>query len=254
MRASTSQHKAQVAVTSDRRASLGTPRTILKTAPPPSDRIVTPRRSIPVSTVAKRVALTAPAPRTSHVKISLGSLLGLLFLYALWWREEKLATGFCDTGSATNAIVSTRSGSRVLQAWLPPLPPAVSTLLDAAHLLPSCTICPAHGQCSGGEFLSCAADYVARPHPFSFGGILPLAPSCSPDTEKLMAVATLASRAARILRLRRGEVVCSGKVKASHLERRGEAVVYGLSREALMAMLRDQQEASTVSCHPVESF
>lgn len=253
MRASTSQRKAQVAVTSDRRASLGTPRTSLKTAPPPSNKIVTPRRSIPTSTVAKRAAVVAPASRTNRVKISLGSLLGLVFLYALWWREEKLATGFCDSGRATNAIVSTRTGSRVLQAWLPALPPAVSNLLEAAHLLPSCTPCPAHGDCGEGQFLSCAADYVARPHPFSFGGILPLAPSCSPDTEKLMAVATLASRAARILRRRRGEVVCSGKVKASHRERRGEAVVYGLSREALIAMLRDQQEVSPGSCVIVES-
>ncbi|KAI5479270.1 inner nuclear membrane protein MAN1 [Pseudohyphozyma bogoriensis] len=181
-----------------------------------------------------------PASRFSFYSVILFSIV-----YLLWWREERVATGFCDTATSNNALVRARDATRSLSLavdQLPSLPPRLLATLDSLHLRPSCTPCPAHATCTDGSFMGCAPEYVASQHPLSFGGLIPLAPRCSPDTEKLMAVAVQAAKAARSLRRRKGEVICGGLEKSRRKAKKSEAWVYGISAEQLMESLRDDNE------------
>ncbi|GAA6060125.1 hypothetical protein JCM10212_001422 [Sporobolomyces blumeae] len=190
---------------------------------------------------------TAEAARKVQ-RVSTWSLLVLALLYSLWWREEKLAAGFCDTNSRTNAIVESRSTSLAL----PSLPPALTSALSDLNLVPTCTPCPAHGFCSQGAFVGCSIDYVPRASPLRLGGLLPVAPTCVPDTEKLMVVAMQASKASKLLRKRRGEVVCQRGIerlrKKQAKDETGlgdkEAFVYGLQAEHVLSALMRENEAS----------
>ena len=168
-------------------------------------------------------------------------LLGLTIAHVLWWREEKLAAGFCDTGSRSNPLVASRRTS-LTAAGLPDLPPSVLRAADRLHLRPTCTPCPQHGHCRDGNFVGCTLDYVPRQSPLRLGGLLPIPPKCVPDTEKLMMVAMQASRASRLLRQRRGEVVCKGMERMRRKERDEEAWVFGLQAEALLTALRSENE------------
>lgn len=161
--------------------------------------------------------------------------------WLLWWREEKLKAGFCDVGSTSNE--RTRQRDRIdsqqhaaHRVW--------ASL--ASHLVPrpSCTACPAHGVCTAGEFAGCAPSYVPQQHPLRLGGALPLPPMCVPDTEKLMIVAREASDIARILKARRGDVICRGTaVKRSKLNK-GEAWTYGYPATSLWHALRAKNAVS----------
>lgn len=174
-------------------------------------------------------------------KLARWVLLGLTVAYILWWREEKLAAGFCDTGSRSNPLVASRRTS-LAAAGLPELPPSVLRTADRLHLRPTCTPCPQHGHCRDGNFVGCTLDYVPRQSPLRLGGLLPIPPKCVPDTEKLMMVAMQASKASRLLRQRRGEVVCKGMERMRRKERNEEAWVFGLQAEALLTALRSENE------------
>lgn len=180
----------------------------------------------------------------SSSTMSFTSIILALFCYLLWYREETIAAGFCDTSLSTNAQIIERSGSLVLPSFLPSAPPAILSILDSLQLRPSCTPCPQHATCSSGSIISCEREYVLQPHFLSLGGLLPIAPRCQPDTEKLMAVAESASRASRRLRGRRGEVVCEGLLKTRIRDGRGEAWTYGIGEERLREGLRRELEVS----------
>lgn len=189
---------------------------------------------------------------------SAGTFLVFLLCFVSWWREEKLAAGFCDTPTAleaapSNALVASRGrgslalSSSSLAPYLPTLPDGIIDLLDSTHLRPTCTPCPAHARCSTALFLGCDPDFQPRPHPLRLGGLLPLPPSCEPDTEKLMIVAGQASRIARVLRGRKGEVICETGMggekrrrKVAEREGRGGAWVFGLASEDLWERLRGE--------------
>ncbi|BGP22612.1 inner nuclear membrane protein MAN1 [Rhodotorula toruloides] len=173
-------------------------------------------------------------------RIARWAFAALLVTYVLWWREEKLAAGFCDTNASTNALLASRHTS--LAAPLPDLPPSLLNFADHFHLRPSCTPCPTHGHCVDGAFVGCTVDYVPRQNPLRLGGLLPIPPACVPDTEKLMMVAMQASKASRLLRQRRGEVICHGLEKHRRKQGQAEAWVYGLNAEAVLAALRSENE------------
>lgn len=190
-------------------------------------------------------------------QVSGWTLLFLTIIYSLWWREEKLAVGFCDTNSSSNQLVSSRSTSLAI----PSLPSSLCTTLDTLNLRPTCTPCPTHGFCESGKFVGCSIDYVPKASPLRLGGLLPIAPKCVPDTEKLMVVAMQASKASRLLRKRRGEVVCGGleRLRKKQLLQgggkargvgEGDAFVYGLQADNVLNALMRENEVSFVSFPP----
>ncbi|GAA5978711.1 hypothetical protein JCM10908_004455 [Rhodotorula pacifica] len=205
------------------------------------------RQSDSPEVVNKRAIVVAAPVRSSidwtvWTRVLRGLLVAFAAAYVLWWREEKLAAGFCDTGSRSNALVDSRRTS--LAATLPDLPDTVLRTADCLHLRPTCTPCPQHGHCADGNFVGCTLDYVPRQSPLRLGGLLPIAPTCVPDTEKLMMVAMQASKASRLLRQRRGEVICKGMERMRRKEGNEEARVFGLQAEALLAALRSENERS----------
>ncbi|KAL8284106.1 hypothetical protein RQP46_004855 [Phenoliferia psychrophenolica] len=206
-----------------RRSSLAPPRT-------PAEPLAVSPRAKPKP---KPKAFTQPAtPIVTPARLLVA--FPLLLVAFLVWTQEKLALGYCDTASSSNALVASRPLSLVLPSFTSYTPPqALVSLLDATHLRPSCTACPAHGHCDAGALTACDDQYVARAHPLG-GSFLPLPAKCVPDTEKQLAVLEVASAIAAKLRARRGEVVCDSRMKASK-ERtsKEEAFVYGREKGTL---------------------
>ena len=122
-------------------------------------------------------------------------ILTLLGGYAAWWRREKLEVGYCGIGrSSSNALANIQ-----LPDW-------------ASVLEPHCEICPQHAYCYANLETTCEANFVLRRHPLSLGGLIPLAPTCEPDGEKVRKVKSVADRAVEALEERRAKYEC-GELK-----------------------------------------
>ena len=114
----------------------------------------------------------------------------LLAGYGTWYRQEKLAMGYCGVGRPSDALSSIH-----VPEW-------------ASALQPYCEPCPQHAICYEGMGTKCEHDFVLQPHPLSLGGILPLPPTCEPDGEKVRRVKAVADRAVEKLRERRAQAEC----------------------------------------------
>ncbi len=117
-------------------------------------------------------------------------LTTLLAGYATWYRQEKLAVGYCGIGGPSDAISSIQ-----IPEW-------------ASILQPSCEPCPQHAICFEGMETKCEIDFVLQPHPLSLGGMVPLPPTCEPDGEKVRRVKAVADRAVEELRERKVQSEC----------------------------------------------
>lgn len=124
-------------------------------------------------------------------------LLALLGGYATWYRQEKIAVGYCGVGRDSTQII-----------------PAGVQVPDWAKVLvePECEPCPQHAYCSANLETHCEADFVLKPHPLALGGLVPLTPTCEPDGEKVRRVKAVADRAVEELRERRAKWECGDLV------------------------------------------
>ncbi|KAK6528118.1 inner nuclear membrane protein enriched at telomere/subtelomere region [Arthrobotrys megalospora] len=141
----------------------------------------------------------------SDVGTTVMSILYTLFsiaivAYAAWWREEKIKVGYCGIGKPS--IKNTG-----YMEW-------------ADQLVPHCETCPPHAICRERLNTDCYTDYVLVPHPFSFGGLLPFAPSCQPDSEKIRRVSVLSDAVITKLRDRAAAIEC-GYIRAASEEEEG---------------------------------
>ncbi|KAK2626121.1 hypothetical protein QTJ16_004383 [Diplocarpon rosae] len=119
--------------------------------------------------------------------------LTLLSGYAAWYRQEKIAVGYCGVGREATQVVP--SGIDV--------PDWVRIMAE-----PDCEPCPQHAYCSDNFETHCEADFVLKPHPLSVGGLVPLAPTCEPDGDKVRKVKAVADKAVAELRERRANFEC----------------------------------------------
>ena len=117
-------------------------------------------------------------------------LTSLLVGFGTWYRQEKLAAGYCGVGRPSDIQLPIE-----IPEW-------------AAFLQPVCEPCPQHATCYQGLETICDNDFILVPHPFSFGGLVPIAPSCEPDGEKTRKVKAVADRAVEALRQRKAEAEC----------------------------------------------
>lgn len=60
--------------------------------------------------------------------------------------------------------------------------------------------------------VKCESDFVLQQHPFGAGGLLPVPPTCEPDSEKEKRVKVVADKAVEELRERRAEWECGEDV------------------------------------------
>ncbi|OCK80118.1 sister chromatid separation protein-like protein [Lepidopterella palustris CBS 459.81] len=110
------------------------------------------------------------------------------------WRQEKLEVGYCGVGRESTSL----AGLEIPQ-W-------------AADVLPSCEPCPQHAYCYANLHTVCEPDFILKPHPLSLGGVVPLPPTCEPDSEKARRINTVTDRTVDILRERRAKWECGDLV------------------------------------------
>ncbi|KAK9454828.1 Man1-Src1p-C-terminal domain-containing protein [Dipodascopsis uninucleata] len=120
-------------------------------------------------------------------------VVGLLSAF-MWWRSEKFKLGFCEVLHDT----SYQDENSIL-ANIP------------LALRPECTPCPAHARCFEDFKLECDSEFMPKYSIWSFGGLLPIPPSCVPDTQKVQRASILMDAALDLLRERYALVECDGK-------------------------------------------
>lgn len=106
------------------------------------------------------------------------------------WRQEKVAVGFCGMGRDATSLAGVE-----IPEW-------------AGQILPQCEPCPPHAQCLRGLELRCDTDFIRKDHPLSLGGLVPLPPTCEPDSDKTRKVNSIANKAVHILRERKAQYEC----------------------------------------------
>lgn len=153
------------------------------------------------------VRARANRPRKSgNAGTSIGVLLStLLVVYAGWFRQEKIAVGYCGVGQ-TGTLPSEVSVPAWAQSVLGEEVTVPQSVIDT--LEPQCEPCPTHAYCYGDFSVRCEQDYLLKPHPLSLGGLVPLPPTCEPDGEKVRRVQTVADRAIEELRERTAKFEC----------------------------------------------
>ncbi|KAA8644464.1 hypothetical protein EYZ11_010506 [Aspergillus tanneri] len=116
----------------------------------------------------------------------------LIFLcsFGVWWRNEKIEIGFCGIGKPTWSLAETK-----VPEW-------------ANVLEPQCEPCPPHAFCYPNFEARCEHDFILKAHPLSPGGLIPLPPTCEPDSEKARRVKAVADKAVEELRDRRAKWEC----------------------------------------------
>ncbi|EFX01137.1 sister chromatid separation protein [Grosmannia clavigera kw1407] len=142
-------------------------------------------------------------------------LLTLLGTYGAWYRQEKMAVGYCGLGRSVVPLLTEQidwlmdrlpEPMRETVAMVE-MPPRLSVLVE-----PQCELCPAHAFCYSDFSVRCESGYLLKPHPLSLGGLVPLPPTCEPDGERARRVKAVADKAVEELRNRRARWECGDLV------------------------------------------
>lgn len=134
----------------------------------------------------------------------------VLAVYAGWYRQEKVAVGYCGVGRTISSIPSEILVPEWAHSVLPPEITVPDSFIEAVE--PQCEPCPLHAYCYSDYSVRCEQDYILKPHPFSLGGVVPLPPTCEPDGEKVRRVQAVADRAVEELRERTAKYECGEPV------------------------------------------
>lgn len=121
-------------------------------------------------------------------------VISLAGSFGTWWRKEKIEIGYCGLGKPTWSLADTK-----VPEW-------------ANVLEPRCEPCPSHAFCYPGFEVRCENDFLLKPHPLALGGLVPLPPTCEPDSEKARRVKAVTDKAVEELRERRAKWEC-GQLK-----------------------------------------
>ncbi|KAK2606160.1 inner nuclear membrane protein enriched at telomere/subtelomere region [Conoideocrella luteorostrata] len=145
-----------------------------------------------------------PTRQTSILTPLFVLLMALLGAYGAWYRQEKLAVGYCGLG-------------RPAKQLLPPEIVVPDVLVPFVE--PQCESCPQNAYCYEGFAVRCVSGFIQKPHPLSLGGLVPLPPTCEPDSEQERRVQAVADKAVEELRERRAKYECGDLVdEAGHQE------------------------------------
>lgn len=156
----------------------------------------------------KKTVKSAGRSSSKPLSFYLERIFGLFVIsticgYIYWWCQERVNVGYCDVG-----FISDDADENIYEQDKSPLE------LVVEYLRPECVPCPSHATCYPHFKAICDEDFKYRENLFSFGGLLPIPPTCLPDTEKQHRIMALSSRAKQILRERNADVEC-GYIDAS---------------------------------------
>jgi transcriptional regulator NrdR family protein len=180
--------------------------------------------------VRRKKKKSSPVARNA----SLAALTSLLAAAAAWYRQEKISVGYCGVGSPEWSLADN-----------PNLPPWVHE-----NLGPVCEPCPQHAVCFPKMEVHCDTDFVLQQHPLSLGGLVPIPPTCEPDSEKERRVKAVADKAIEELRERRAAYECGEELPTetpAAVEEEVKVVVKAgetkleISEEALKAQVSAQR-------------
>jgi hypothetical protein len=123
---------------------------------------------------------------------AMGGTLFFMFVvvFGAAWRQEQIAVGYCNLESERTGLAGVE-----VPDW-------------ASGILPQCVPCPPHAQCFRELRATCDRDFVRKEHPLSFNGLIPIPPTCEPDTTKTRYINGVADRGVQILRTRRAQFEC----------------------------------------------
>lgn len=157
---------------------------------------------------AGEVDILPPRRRNKASKATgtLKAMSGTLLLVAATvfggaWRQEKIALGFCGIGRD----ISTGLAGVEVPDWA------------AEYVVPTCEPCPPHAQCFKGLELRCETDFIRRDHPLALNGLIPIPPTCEPDSAKAKKINAVADRAVHILRQRKAQYECGEPDAEGHV-------------------------------------
>ena len=136
--------------------------------------------------VTKRQVQSFKLLQLAPLSITIVILLGI----GLFWRQEKLHLGYCGVRTLSKA-------PRKLQV------PGWANFLE-----PTCEPCPQHAFCYPNLQTVCEKGFVRVPHPLSIFGVIPLPPTCEPDTDAAVKIRRVADKAVEHLRERNAEWEC----------------------------------------------
>lgn len=163
-----------------------------------------------------QLAMARRAPsqpkRGSSLATPIWVLVTTLFAaYAAWYRQEKIAVGYCGLGREPTQLIPAN-------IQIPEWATGLASRFDidtiqvpdwaVGALEPQCEPCPSHAYCYEDFTARCEPDFILKPHPLSLGGLVPLPPTCEPDGEKVRRVQAVADKAVEELRDRRAKYEC----------------------------------------------
>lgn len=120
----------------------------------------------------------------------LALISALLASTATFYRQEKVQVGYCGVGHPTTEIAG-----HVVPEWA-----------DIAR--PACEPCPPHAYCYENLDTECESGFVLTQHPLSLNGLIPLPPSCEPDSARERKVQAIKARAVEALREQNAKYEC----------------------------------------------
>lgn len=148
--------------------------------------------------IARVTRKSGKSSRQTSVFTPLFVLLMALFgAYGAWYRQEKLAVGYCGLGRQPKPL-------------LPPEIAVPEALLPFVE--PDCERCPENAYCYEDFVATCVRGFILKPHPLSFGGLVPLPPTCEPDSDQERRIQAVADKAVEELRERRAKYECGDLV------------------------------------------
>ncbi|KAI0891791.1 Man1-Src1p-C-terminal domain-containing protein [Annulohypoxylon nitens] len=130
----------------------------------------------------------------------------LLAVYSGWYRQEKIAVGYCGVGQSGSSIPNEIETPEWALSVLPPVVTIPQSLIDS--VTPECEPCPPHAYCYSDFSVRCEQDYILKPHPLALWGIVPLPPTCEPDGARVRRVQAVADKAVEELRERAAKYEC----------------------------------------------
>lgn len=158
----------------------------------------------------------------NNAKLSIFAVFAALFCGpAALWRQEKLEVGYCGVGHPSLEI-----GGIDVPEW-------------AESIRPACEPCPPHAFCNELLHTECESGFVLTQHPLSLNGLIPIPPTCEPDSAKARKVNAVKERAVEALREQNAKYEC-GEAAAPELQE--TALKQAISTKRRKGMSNDEFE------------
>lgn len=123
-----------------------------------------------------------------------------LLSFGLWYRQTRIDIGYCTPSRS----IPTPSSNKHL----------TTKQLLVKWLYPTCIPCPDHAKCNSPDADPlCPPEYILRPHPLSFGNLIPLTPTCVLNKAQEYQSLQVADAAESILHKRAGKEECRSSIR-----------------------------------------